>query len=738
MAKTTISEKEWAKSGFKDYVPQTLTSPYSLVPSYSSSNYITNRAGVSNDLKATMGIERISFNQLQVVPNEFGPNGETIHELISKDSRIRFLGNWSTLASSSGTIAYPGDPFTDTTNGFEVVFYGTGLNYLGRGLNTGIFSYVVDGGGTQTFTPTTTTILNGRNYKPNVVFNLVSGLTLGWHIVRIFGNAGNSSGGTFYGVEIIGPSSLTIPSGSAFSGLSKDSLSAAVVSSHTSSVTGTRGGRVIKYIKDGAISEVFQAVDASQQNLTAANHANEEAVRRINFREFGVNRADDFSSLTISVSNRAYTLDDGTTTLIGQQVRATSVPGGLETLNIDTGTSNFMTLTFVGTGLDIIAQTDNLTRAMSAVQVDGGSSLGTIQGVTDGTSQGPITVIKIVSGLPYGTHTVKFSGNASVQTFGIRDFIIYGPKKPTLPVGAIEIADYCVMADYVASTTSGVSTVAQGVLRKHTTREYSLSGSWGGPSLTATDYIGGFTVNNNIIGLYMEYSFFGTGFEFRGSASTGFSGNISVTIDGLAATTANFPSLVSSAHGGYSFSAGTFAQNGSNTNGSGISIRGLTLGHHKVRFTNNASNNIMMEAFDIITPIHSHDKGFLKVGSLALNDSRNLTPVPVNPTQGVDLSKAKAWLVYDKTNTKILASYNVSAVLNTTTGTYIVYFTRPFKNKNYVVVATSDSFQNLILSDSTWTPNSFMIQMSNSSGTQSDGTRNCLVCFGELENEETQ
>jgi hypothetical protein len=101
--------------------------------------------------------------------------------------------------------------------------------------------------------------------------------------------------------------------------------------------------------------------------------------------------------------------------------------------------------------------------------------------------------------------------------------------------------------------------------------------------------------------------------------------------------------------------------------------------------------------------------------------------------KGVDLSKAKAWLLYDQTGPSITASYNVKSVTDNSTGNYTVNFAVPFKSAGYTVVSNSsdDGYAgiNIIAADSV------NIKVRDNGGTLGDAVRNTVVCFGELENE---
>ena len=67
---------------------------------------IQNRAKVSTSLKPIMGNERIHVNSLNLLPNEFGPNGEPVYEPDSGDARVRFVDNgWTKYGIGAEILA---------------------------------------------------------------------------------------------------------------------------------------------------------------------------------------------------------------------------------------------------------------------------------------------------------------------------------------------------------------------------------------------------------------------------------------------------------------------------------------------------------------------------------------------------------------------------------------------------------------------------------------------------------
>ena len=124
------------------------------------------------------------------------------------------------------------------------------------------------------------------------------------------------------------------------------------------------------------------------------------------------------------------------------------------------------------------------------------------------------------------------------------------------------------------------------------------------------------------------------------------SAKISVSINGLSATVANFPTLTSSVYGtGVTFTSGTLDINDATANGGvGLRISGLPLARYTIRFNNNSAGSYVdISNLDIITPIHSHKPNLyadlqntLPVGSQGISDNRKLSPVKTDDPQ-------KAW-----------------------------------------------------------------------------------------------
>lgn len=623
---------------------------------------ISNRSlipDLSQDLLPKFGVNRIMTQQIFELPEELGPNGEPVFGVVNdKFNQIRFVGNWGNQNSIHGPA-----PFSNQQNSYvEIVFCGTGLNVLGFPLSASIdtIAYSVDNGALtgNILRTSAATILASGKYSINTVLPVVSGLSYGLHTIRLVLTTNTGNAPFYYGFEILNEESsglVRIPPGSQLYKGKKLTHSiletVAYNSGFESGVLGTRGGRVLEYQKsDGSMARAITPVDASQLNLASANHGNEEVARNYNFREFGSGRTDDFSRIIgLGAASYAFTLDDGTTTL----VMVTGASGGVGFASpregiqaAPTATTNYISFTFVGCGLDIVAVGDGSSRNYD-VSVDG-SAIGNLV-MNAGVSA---RTLKVVSGLPYGTHTVRFINTGS--SFGIAEFIVYQPKTPVLPTGAVKVDAYNIMANYSGTTITGTAVVdnAQmpvGTLFKAPYREFSYLGANQQFFPLNADALPGWTTttltNNN---QDTVYSFFGTGLVLHMGASVAGTYDFTVSIDGALNATGVARSNASNLGGGsYRSTASTNAYQPCR-----IEFTGLTLGYHTISFRRTAgTGNITFQGMHIITPIHSHqDNGpvivqnTLSVGSQGISDLRKFSKKDIkevsNIAQAVGITSA--------------------------------------------------------------------------------------------------
>lgn len=631
---------------------------------------IQNRAqctDFSQDLMPRMGVERIMVCGLIPCPGEYGANQEQVHKPINDiHDQFRFVGGWSIdPVSNSGVGAAAGN---GPPSYFEITFYGTGLNVLVGGIGASADWRATVDGGTEganfiTFASTYSTVQNSQNINENQVINAVNGLALGLHTVKIRRAAAGGGFFNLYGVEVLtvsgsSPNVLQLVPGSAYSGSLKSTATALSVDSYNSNfesgTLGTKGGHAVIYMKQGGtIAKAVTPTDASQLTLTSTSHANEDLIRQIHWREFvGIGaRTSDLSKVTTTgTGSFVYVLDDGTTALscLNIQYDSTTFVGLGETIVIGQ-TNGTITLTFVGTGLDIYA-TSNLASGFDphSVTIDG-STLGTnITALPNGVAGQP-QVIKIASGLAFGTHVVQFkrTSTAGAGLF-FSKFFVYGPKKPTVPTNAVELADYYVMANYSINFANGfnpqVNSIqpSNGTLLKWALKEAIYSGTWSVGSLDAANNYGQ-TVLTNTTGDFVEFTFYGTGLEINTTWSTS-TPNVIVRMDGSLYTGAATVSTGNTWTPGTStWVFGSLAAR--------MSITGLSLGKHTIRLTfNGGGTNPQMMSFAPITPIYAYKfngpglvQNMLEVGSCSISDNRDFSPLKVDTP--------KAWCATNGINT---------------------------------------------------------------------------------------
>ena len=598
------------------------------------------------------GVERVMFSTMTRVSGESVPSGEAV--LSPLDDRFRYFGPGSMIKNANGT-------YLDGDSGeLEVVCYCTGLNILGIN-EDGIRDAraTVDGGAEgANFMPAgvgpgLSVVLGTRGYEKNVVHNVVSGLTLGVHTIKIRGNTWLRP----KGFEILNEATtVAIPAGSIVDNGRKYTTTATTDDLTTfeneyqngvASGSSTKGGHVVRYFdNDGTIKKDINYTDSATNYFTGTvNHSNEEIVQRLNWNVFGSGRADDFSTVGTAPVNRAFTLADGTTTLLGNDYGLDATKGAM----VAKDTTASLTITFIGTGLDFIKNDGAVTiSAPYTIEIDGVNI-----GVPSTTPI--IGNMPIVSGLPFGTHTVSLINTGGGEVHKIVDFLIYAPKKPVLTDGQVEIDSTYKVADFVANTVAGTLTISTGVIRKYASREINYEEGTTGSSLwtissVTSNNVGGFEVSSdkNLSG--WKYTFYGTGVDFRFNANTSFSSNVLVRTDAGTLNTTTYPSIAgnTSAYGGGGFSeaSGVAIENGSTTIGSGIVISALPLDRYTIYFqTQIASVSHQIHALDIITPTYSYSNNLLNTDDALVgsNSLKNEILVPgatknkIIATDGIDL-----------------------------------------------------------------------------------------------------
>jgi len=607
----------------KDFLkPEYLTVPHTA---------IVNRAPMidpTQDLGVRMGVNRIQTHGLMELPNEQGPNGETVWGVYNdKFNQIRCVGDWTEANSTEGVYI-----ISSTVESFiEVTFYGTGLNAMLQVDNTvRDFRVTIDDDpeGGNLYPSSMSAVLNNRRYSSNQIINLASNLTEGVHTAKIRLASGVNI--RFHGFEVLNEATeLTVSKGNYFNDGKLLRLLNETTTSYNSDFTneygtsGTKGGAVSVYLTEsGDIKKDIQWTDVSAQYLASSDHSNEEVINHYNFRDFGCGRGDDFSSMIDSAGNRAYTMDDGTTTLVGTNVRTVA---NEEKGFFITAVSSFWFITFVGTGLDL-AYSSDFTGTIDAHEIFiDNNSIGTI---TPPVVNGERKRLKICSGLPYGTHTVKVVRNvSSAGAFFTKEFFVYGPKKPEIEESSVELGSYNLMADYLPVTlvTSPEGNrgeyISQGVLRKQLMREMSYQASWTGPSLDP-GWASGFQFTQTDNNEYIEYSFVGTGIDFMYTYSA--QPLVKVELDGAELGSTG---TVNVDNGTYDTGTSIITESNSVL----FKLTDLPFGSHTIRFYKTAGTNFIPSYFDVHTPIHTPKRngpfviqGTAHIGSQSVGDSRKI------------------------------------------------------------------------------------------------------------------
>jgi hypothetical protein len=617
-----------------------------------SQTAIEGRASLSdyeNTVHCSMGIERMHFNSIKEVRDEHGDDFSSVYELENGDKRIRFYGNIKTSNEQSW-----GNLIVVTQNGvIEISFWGTGLNLFAFQRNVaGDFRAYVDGGALSgNLYSTGSDSLDAQGFDSAFTFNVTSGLTEGWHTVSIVVYSSNFW--PIYGCEIINEATaISYQAGSGFAKTVAETISSAGTSAYNAGVSGTRGARVVKYLSGNAISQAVQEVNASASYATSVDHSNEEMYEAITSDSFGEGASDDFQITSASSVDRRFLMNDGGTSLIGDDVyKATTGTNGWALVS----TGDAITYNFYGSGLDILTYGSNN---------DAGNPIDVYIDNTDAGAVGTLALAetgvfklqKIASGLSLGWHTVKFIASSSQSYTHFVEFRNYRPKRPTVPVTSIELAEYDVLADHSAITTSGAIHTSQGVIRQSMSRYSQVSGSTWDLASFDINNVGPSGIFSNANGDSITKYFYGTGFELRWYGLSSFSTNVSLVLDG----SADFSGFTSSTVGaGIVFTPGTGVLDQASSStlpGLGLSVSGLDLGFHSLVMTNNTTSTMRIDSIDIITPIYN--PGY-NLGNTSLKDIRKFNPLNSYFSEKIN-HEAKALIAYNQITQDIFYTKNIA------------------------------------------------------------------------------
>ena len=483
------------------------------------------------------GSQRHKFKSMQQLEQETATHGENVYSIDGRNwaravgDWVYQNGAHGVYLQGDNAGA------ADFTCYIEYTGYFNRSNFIATSYDDTIMNISIDGVVTSNFTGNDTTVnspLTGRFVDAGSVINLPFTPTLGIHTVRIGGDSNQLL--RLYGIELIAQdttstttkSQIQIPSQNVVSYGKKFTVSGTPhynpfafktdgstvwasgahngtawpigTGSSTNIDTATslglaawlhssnyykpyNGGRVVKWVaNDGTIKTsvnmmppnarnadglaVSAKANASIANNTylptfeagAIDYSQSEVAKTFYNREFGNGAANggtgatyaDSSMIKASVTdNTAYVMDDGLTSAVANQTEGYTHGTGA---NAD---GFYEYHTFIGTGYTYI--------------------------MTNGT------VLPIAQNLPYGTHIFKKTYvNASSEiaymdgvqvraqaTHTQQEMSFHQPKMPPIPEDAVVIADYMLMADFVAeSATVTQATISKGVRRISASRDW--------------------------------------------------------------------------------------------------------------------------------------------------------------------------------------------------------------------------------------------------------------------------
>jgi hypothetical protein len=257
---------------------------------------------------------------------------------------------------------------------------------------------------------------------------------------------------------------------------------------------------------------------------------------RFNPEDFGTNEANDFSfNFGSSPATRTFTMEDGVTSLAGTLLSYvyTSIDGVDSALLLN-GASATLRIRGVASKIDILVANDSATPYTVNYSVDGSPT------ITKSGSTGGLKRVTLVTNGRYQSHDILITNSADLKVAAI---ILHEPS-PTAIEGT-SLADQNVIANYVLSKTSDGSIIPVGAIAydAFTTFAKYVNGAGTGSdwsdTIDATNAPLGRYVVTDREGSYLEFEFFGEGFECEYMAGPDRGKNI-VYINGLVANSANY------------------------------------------------------------------------------------------------------------------------------------------------------------------------------------------------------
>ena len=283
-------------------------------------------------------------------------------------------------------------------------------------------------------------------------------------------------------------------------------------------------------------------------------------------------------------------------------------------------TDDGLYITFIGTGLTVLGSPHYQDLAFSSTDdydfiIDGV----TVKEWVNGTTMKHIQ--EVCQNLPYGTHIfqMKTNANAGAHWMRLNDVTFHQPKKPPVPEDACILADYMLMADFVAQTGHGLGKLSKGTRCNWASRDffYDSGTDWAleGPHMAIAS---GLRTYNNQNEKQIDLPTFGHGFVSRFLANTDRSSNTTYKVnDDVYDTNFNASGTYTAGNrigttspNPWDISANdgtvTFDHNGNGTDAVEFAgIKNLQLGVNNLTFDDNTTDYIVFDGVEVVTPIHT-------------------------------------------------------------------------------------------------------------------------------------
>jgi hypothetical protein len=260
---------------------------------------------------------------------------------------------------------------------------------------------------------------------------------------------------------------------------------------------------------------------------------------RYSVTDLGTRQLTDFSVLFFVASDRLFTVEEGTTSMVGKNIRyvTTGIDGVDTAIELIDSTSEIR-IRGVASQLNLL--TANSSSVSADFAIDGCPSYAVA------IPSGGLTNIIGWANARYQTHEILISNAAGMRLAGI---ILHEPTHSTKIEGSL-LATQNVIADYDSSISTSGSIIPMGVVGVD---PFVMGGVFVNGSGTGTGWTNTLSYTENpywyrylstdLEGAYFEYFLFGTGVEIEYLAKND-RGKPRLFLNGILATSVNFPTAI--------------------------------------------------------------------------------------------------------------------------------------------------------------------------------------------------